>query len=66
MNQENTALPFIDKLSQRQIDVIKIVFMIGLIITMIVVGVVIFKYGSIINANPCDFCDCGDIRNIKW
>lgn len=68
MNKEegNKQLPFIDRFSQGQLDVMKIVFMIGLIITMIILGVVIFKYGSAIQSNPCDFCDCKAIGNIRW
>ena len=46
------------KITDRQLNIIKIIFMIGLIITMIIVAIVIWKYGSAIQSNPCDFCDC--------
>ena len=45
-------------LSESQMDIIKVILMFGLIIIMIILAIVIFKYGSFIKANPCDFCDC--------
>lgn len=45
-------------LTQKQIDSIKIVFMIGLLVTMIILSVVIWKYGSLIKTNPCELCNC--------
>lgn len=39
-------------------DVFKVVFMFGLIIIMIVLSLVIWKYGSAIKTDPCNFCDC--------
>ena len=45
-------------LTESQMDIIKIFLMFGLIITMIVLAIVIFKYGSAIKYNPCDFCNC--------
>ncbi len=44
-------------------DAFKIILMIGMIIVMIVLGIVIFKYGSAIKADPCEFCDC--LRGFK-
>lgn len=40
------------------VDWMKVLMMLVLIITMIVLAIVIFKYGSAIKSNPCDFCDC--------
>jgi hypothetical protein len=40
------------------IDWLKIIMMLILIVTMIVLAVVIFKYGSAIKSNPCDYCNC--------
>ena len=45
-------------LTESQMDIIKVVLMLGLMITMIVLASVIFKYGSAIKSNPCDFCNC--------
>jgi len=39
-------------------DWLKIIMMLVLIVTMIVVGVIIFKYAHIIKADPCAYCDC--------
>ena len=46
------------KITDRQLNIMKLVSMTGLIITMIIVGVVIFKYGSAIRSDPCAYCDC--------
>lgn len=46
------------KINDRQLDIIKVILMFGLIITMIVLAFVIFKYGSAIQSNLCDYCDC--------
>ena len=45
-------------LTQEQMDILKVVLMFGLIITMIVMTIVIWKYGSTIKADPCKYCDC--------
>ena len=52
------------KITDRQLNLMKLVSMIGLIIIMIVLAIVIFKYGSAIKSNPCDFCNCS-FQNLK-
>ena len=46
------------KITDRQLNLMKLVSMIGLIIIMIILAIVILKYGSAIKSNPCDFCNC--------
>lgn len=45
-------------LTEHNLDLFKIILMIGLIITMIIMSIVIWKYGYYIKSNPCDLCDC--------
>jgi len=39
-------------------DWLKIIMMLILIITMVVVGIIIFKYAHVIKADPCAYCEC--------
>jgi disulfide bond formation protein DsbB len=48
----------LEDLTQKQIDIIKIIFMIGLILTMIIMSITIYYYGNIILTNPCSLCEC--------
>ena len=45
-------------LTDRQINIIKIVATIGLTITIIAVGIVMIKYGTILKQDPCSLCNC--------
>lgn len=51
-------------LTESQMDLIKVILMLGLIITMIFLGIVIWKYGDAIKSNPCSLCDCS-VRILK-
>lgn len=53
-----------DNISEKNINIFKIVLMIGLIITMIILSIVIIVYGSAIKEDPCNFCNC--IKNINY
>ena len=45
-------------------DWLKIIMMLILIITMIVVGIIIYRYAHIIKADPCAYCACA-IKMLK-
>jgi hypothetical protein len=46
------------------IEILKIVLMIGLIVIMIVLAIVIYKYTQQIKLNPCQFCECNQLINL--
>lgn len=46
------------QMNQQILDKIKIVAMAGLIITMGALAVAIWKYGIIIQQDPCSLCNC--------
>jgi hypothetical protein len=50
----------IEELSQQRIDLIKIILMIGLILTMMIMSIVIYYYGNLILTDPCSLCKCPD------
>lgn len=45
------------KITDRQFQIIQLVFTIGLMITLIVIAVIIFKYAAIIKVDPCSLCN---------
>ncbi len=44
-------------ITDRQFQIIQLIFTIGLMITIIVVGVAMFKYVNILKADPCSLCN---------
>jgi len=47
-------------------ELFKLIVMIILIITMILLGIVIFRYTQQIKLNPCDFCsECKNLINLS-
>lgn len=43
---------------QINMELFKIILMIGLIITIIVLSIAIYHYGSILTNDPCQLCEC--------
>ena len=54
------------EITQRQIDLGKLVAMIILIIVMIVLSYTVIKYGTILKTNPCSLCDCTIDKVSNW
>lgn len=55
-----------EKVKKGNLELFKIILMIGLLITMIVLAVVIWKYTQQMKLNPCDFCDsCKNLIQVK-
>jgi cell division protein FtsL len=49
-----------------KIELFKVILTIILIITMVVLAIVIFRYTQQIKLNPCDFCsECKNLINLS-
>ena len=53
-------------LSDRQFQIIQLIFTIGLMITIIVATIAIFKYAELLKTDPCDLCTQPLIKNISY
>jgi len=53
-------------ISDRQFQIIQLIFTIGLIITIIVVTITILKYADMLKLDPCILCNKSSIENISY